>query len=57
MHTSQRIPQRPAQAFKSHFHHVAIFQPHAFSEAERVRTEEVNIQIARTAVEFELELK
>src|SRR3954451_16359087 len=51
-----RIAQRPPEAVPPHLHHIAISQPHAFSETERVRPEEMHVQVSRPAVRLELEM-
>ena len=53
---AKRIPQRPSEAVEPHLHHIAICQPDAFAETERVGAEEVNVHVAGPAVRFELEV-
>ena len=52
----QRVPQRPAESFEVDLHDVAILELQLVSEREGVSAEKMDVDIARAAVGFKLEM-
>src|SRR4029453_17661036 len=53
---ADRVPERPPEAVEADAHHVAVLECNALAEAEGVRAEEMDVDVAGPAMRVELEV-
>src|SRR5207245_1460016 len=53
---ADRVHQRPSKPRKFHLHDIAVTQPDAVAEAERVGAEEMNVDISRPSMRVKFEM-